>query len=209
MNAIRHSDIVTRRSHESTWYPPPSTMQILKTIGCVAFCSVAAIGCREAKPPAAEPDPPAVATVSSAEVATATEAAVADQSPAMTHDVTGAYFPTDPWPAGFAELDFLSLATIDENAAPAPLNGFLRPKQASAEDYTLLSPKLEGKRLTFTTKVVGGTQYAFTGTFEVLADFPANPPSYETVVLSGTLTRQRDGKTVAETPVKFRYEAGG
>ena len=186
-------------------------MSIRKSIGCLALCTLALIGCREAESPAPQTDPPVLATVSPAEdaQATGTAATTATDAPVAGHDVTGAYFPVDPWPAEFAELDFLSLATIDENAAPAPLNGFLRPKDIKADDYTLVSPKLEGKRLTFTSKVAGGVGYAFTGEFQVLDNFPANPPPYETTVLSGTLTKQRDGKTVAETPVKFRYEAGG
>lgn len=146
-------------------------------------------GCREAEPPAAPAEVPAAATAS--------------------HDVTGAYFAMTDLPAEFAELDHLSLATIDENAAPAPLNGFLRPKELSAKDYTLVSPKLDGRNLTFTTIAVDGVHYEFTGAFEVLGKFAENPPNYETPVLTGTLTKLRDGRSVASTPVKFRYEAGG
>ncbi|HEX8153717.1 MAG TPA: hypothetical protein VF698_11350, partial [Thermoanaerobaculia bacterium] len=124
-------------------------------------------------------------------------------------DVTGSYFPIDALPAEFAELEHLLLATIDENAAPAPLNGFLRPKARNADDYKLVNPTLTGRRLTFTTTANAGVQYAFDGEFQLLANFPANPPEYETVVLSGTLTRIRNGQTVASTPVRFRYEAGG
>lgn len=115
----------------------------------------------------------------------------------------------DPLPAEFAELDHLLLATIDENAAPAPLNGFLRPKAQSAKDYTLVNPVLADKKLTFTTVTVDGVHYAFDGAFELLDNFAANPPSYETTVLTGTLTKLRDGQQIATTPVKFRYEAGG
>lgn len=132
-----------------------------------------------------------------------------DQPEVAAHDVTGAYFPIDPLPAELTELEHLSLATIDENGAPAPLNGFLRPKQRSADDYTLVRPALDGKRLTFTTTAVNGVHYAFSGAFEVLDNFPQNPPSFETAVLTGTLTKLRDGREIAATPVKFRYEAGG
>lgn len=125
------------------------------------------------------------------------------------HDVTGAYFPIDALPDDFAELDHLLLATIDENAAPAPLNGFLRPKAPDAKDYPLVRPSLEERRLTFETAPVAGVRYAFDGRFEMLANFPENPPAYETVVLSGTLRRIDGGTTVASTPVRFRYEAGG
>ena len=156
--------------------------------------------CREAEPPA----PPTTATTPAPVTATQ-PAEVATPS----HDVTGAYFAMSDLPAEFAELEHLSLATIDENAAPAPLNGFLRPIKREAKDYTLVSPKLDGRNLAFKTIAVDGVHYEFTGTFEVLDNFPANPPSYETTVLTGTLTKVRNGETVASTPVKFRYEAGG
>jgi hypothetical protein len=162
--------------------------------------------CREAEVPAAAP-PPAPAPVT----ATAPEAAPATTSSAEvpSHDVTGAYFAMSELPAEFADLEHLSLATIDENAEPAPLNGFLRPKDRDAKDYTLMSPTLDGRNLTFRTVAVDGVHYEFNGAFDVLDNFPANPPSYETAVLTGTLTKLRNGKSVASTPVKFRYEAGG
>lgn len=154
-----------------------------------------AFGCRETpqpEAPAAEP--------------TATAAVLPDP---VSHDVTGAYFPTDPWPSELAELDHLSLATIDENGEPAPLSGFLRPKEQAAKDFKLLNPSMDGRNLTFMTGAVDGVYFTFTGAFEVLGKFPENPPGYETVVLSGTLNKLRNGTTVASTPVKFRYEAGG
>lgn len=162
---------------------------------------------------AAEEPAPAPATAADTAPATTTTAPspapVATATVPADHDVTGAYFPIDPLPVPFAELEHLSLANIDENAAPAPLNGFLRPKVRSAEDYVLVEPKLEGQQLTFTTTAHGGVHYTFEGRFEVLGKFPENPPSYETVVLTGTLQRLRDGQPAASTPVRFRYEAGG
>lgn len=133
----------------------------------------------------------------------------ASSEPQASGDVTGAYFAMEPLSGEFAELDHLMLALIDENGAPAPLNGFLRPKKQSAKDYTLVNPVMNGKQLTFSTIDVKGVQYDFEGAFEVLGNFPENPPSYETVVLSGTLNKKRNGAQVGTLPVKFRYEAGG
>ena len=124
-------------------------------------------------------------------------------------DPTGAYFAMDELPADFAELEHLSLATIDENAAPAPLNGFLRPKDRNAQDYVLVNPTLAGQHLRFRTATVDGVVYEFEGDFAVTGDLAANPPPYETAALTGTLTKLRDGKIVASVPVRFRYEAGG
>lgn len=180
---------------------------------CSAALTLLLFACAAEEPspaPAADPAPAAASsTVASSTVAPPATASTDTVAVPSDHDVTGAYFPIDALPADFAELEHLLLATIDENAAPAPLNGFLRPKARGAEDYKLVNPSLAGRKLTFTTTANEGVQYAFDGEFQVLANFAADPPEYETVVLSGTLTRIRNGQTQASTPVRFRYEAGG
>lgn len=178
---------------------------------CSAALTLLLFGCAAEEPspaPAADTAPttaPAGAPASAAEPAAEPPGGDAPSD----HDVTGAYVPIDALPPAFAELEHLLLATIDENAAPAPLNGFLRPRSRTAADYKLVNPSIEGRRLTFVTEAHGGVHYAFEGQFRVVGNFPADPPAYETVVLDGTLTRIRDGQTVASTPVRFRYEAGG
>ena len=124
-------------------------------------------------------------------------------------DVTGAYFAAGNLPSAFAEIEHLSLATIDENGNPAPLNGFIRPRRRSASDYRLVNPTLNGHDLTFTTAAVNGISYSFTGRFEMMRDFAANPPEADAVVLRGTLTKLNRGEVEAETPVSFTYSAGG
>lgn len=168
----------------------------------VALLLVGAVACREAEaPPVAEP------TTSTTTISTTTVASPPKAEAGL--DPTGAYFAMADLPADFAELDHLLLATIDENAAPAPLNGFLRPKKQEAQDYRLVDPVIDGRKLTFTTIAVDGVSYAFDGAFEAGGDFAVNPPPYETTALAGTLTKRRDGQIVASTPVRFRYEAGG
>lgn len=124
-------------------------------------------------------------------------------------DVTGGYFVKGALPSEFSEIEHLSLATIDDQGNPAPLNGFIRPKRRAAKDYQLLNPKLNGKTLTFSTKAVSGISYSFTGTFEKLADFSVNPPPSDEVILRGKLTKLLDGNMVMETDVNFTYSAGG
>lgn len=153
--------------------------------------------------------PSAAPTAQLTQSADATKAGAQEKGAQAQHDITGPYTPLGELPAEFAELDHLLLATIDENSKPAPLNGFLRPKRQSAKDYTLVGPKLEGKNLTFKTIEVGGTSYAFTGAFEKLADFAADPPPQDEAVLTGTLTKMSGGKAVAETKVSFAYTPGG
>ena len=124
-------------------------------------------------------------------------------------DVTGAYFVEGALPGEFSEIEHLSLATIDDSGNPAPLNGFIRPKRRAAKDYQLVSPKMSGKELTFSTTAVDGVSYSFKGTFEKLTDFAANPPPPDEVILRGKLTKLRDGNTAAETNINFTYSAGG
>ncbi|MEO6049351.1 MAG: hypothetical protein ABIQ57_17830 [Candidatus Kapaibacterium sp.] len=137
-----------------------------------------------------------------------TTPATAGTTLADSVDLSGAYFPIDKFTGEFSELDFLALATIDENAKPAPLNGFLRPKKQSAKDYHLVAPKVSGSDLTFTTESISGISYSFAGTFTKLGDFSANPPGTDPI-LKGTLKKMKDGAMVAETPVAFSYSAGG
>lgn len=180
---------------------------VISRLLLIAILATGAFGCRKTETTVSDGQSAEVTT--DAEASSTVTETVQPPAIAAGFDVTGAYFPVAKFSGEFAELDFLSLANIDENAAPAPLNGFLRPKVMSATDYVLDKPKIDEMRLTFTTAVVGGIQYSFEGAFTVLDDFPNQPPAYDFVVLAGTLTKIRDGKTVAATPVKFRYEAGG
>lgn len=167
------------------------------------FILLLVAACRQSEPPA----PATTTTAPPAAPPATTTTAAAEAAPKL--DPTGAYFAMDELPADFAELEHLSLATIDENAAPAPLNGFLRPKDRDAKDYTLVSPKLEGEHLAFTTVDVNGVHYEFDGSFTMRDDFAANPPASDVAVLTGTLKKVREGSAVAATPVRFHYEAGG
>ena len=190
-------------------------MRWLFAAGCVVVLLTAGCGETggEGSAPATATVPIATASADTAE-ATVTSDATAPETTASAEDtsgsdVTGSYFPTTPLLAEFAELEHLLLATIDENGAPAPLNGFLRPKAARAKDYVLVQPVLSGRNLTFTTVAENGVHYTFTGTFTRLSHFAADPPPLDEVVLAGTLTKLRDGKQVATTPVSFGYQAGG
>ncbi|HYK04765.1 MAG TPA: hypothetical protein VE974_23635 [Thermoanaerobaculia bacterium] len=173
-----------------------------------------ASGCGETRSAISEPPAAATTTTATPEVQATTDTATpqpATEVPQDTDagDVTGPYFPTAPFSGEFAELDHLLLATIDDSGSPAPLNGFLRPKKDSAEDYELVQPALVGRNLTFTTAAIDGVHYAFNGAFTRLDNFAANTPQPDEVVLSGTLTKLRDGNSIATTPVSFAYQPGG
>ena len=182
---------------------------------CALF-ALLAVGCSKATDTATENANKSTATASPAAAAKSTEQPV---RPADTNDkkagadsqsdVTGAYFPSGTLPPDFSEIEQLSLATIDDQGNPAPLNGFIRPKRRSAQDYKLVNPQLNGKNLTFTTTTVNGVSYSFTGAFQKLGDFPSNPPSSDELILRGKLTKLLNGNTVTEGDVNFTYSAGG
>lgn len=181
-----------------------------------------AAGCGKAGPSKGSPadssrqalTPPADSQHQAAKLTTDSQRTVAPPDttkPAMndSSDITGAYFPIGKLPAEFSELYLMNLATIDENANPSPLNGFLRPQKQSAKDYHLMAPKMNGNDLNFTTETINGVSYGFTGTFAKLGDFSANPPGEGEPILKGTLKKMKNGAMVAETPVTFSYSAGG
>ena len=160
------------------------------------------------KPAAATASPSATATPGG-QAAKPSDASNTSSDKGAKGDVTGAYFAAGTLPGEFSEIEHLSLATIDEQGKPAPLNGFIRPKRRSAKDYKLVSPKLNGNNLTFLTVVVDGVSYSFTGIFQKMDNFSANPPPSDEVILQGTLTKMFEGNVVAVTNVNFTYSAGG
>lgn len=133
-------------------------------------------------------------------------------APART-DLFGYYFFDGDAPAGFRDIDHLHLSTIDEKdgkIVEVPLHGFLRMRakgKALPLDHHLADLKLDGPRLSFHTKPVGGVSYSFTGAFRQLGNFPENPP--DGVVLEGHLIKKKGDAKAAEADVRFRYEAGG
>lgn len=181
---------------------------------CVLF-GLCAVGCSKTSNSDGQTVNKLVATTSptatASPTATTTPATKTDGAGGAANqtDVTGAYFPASRLPVEFSEIEHLSLATIDDQGNPAPLNGFIRPKNRSAKDYRLVDPKLDGKNLTFSTTTVGGIGYRFKGTLEKLENFSANPPPTDEVVLTGTLTKLSDDEEVALTKVSFTYSAGG
>ena len=182
---------------------------------CALF-GLFAVGCSKASDTVTESSNKSAATASpSATSAPAvqptkrTDVSNANTDTGAQGDVTGAYFPKGTLLPDFSEIEHLSLATIDDRGNPAPLNGFIRPKRRSAQDYKLVNLKLNGKNLTFSTTTVNGVSYSFTGTFGRLADFSANPPPQDEVILRGKLTKLLNGNMVIEADVNFTYSAGG
>jgi hypothetical protein len=185
-----------------------------RLVGVCALCGLFAVGCSTPSNSVKENTNKSATAASpsstpAAQPTKSTDASHGKESPTTQGDVTGAYFVKGSLPSDFSEIEHLSLATIDDQGNPAPLNGFIRPKRRSAQDYQLVNPKLNGKNLTFSTKTVNGVSYSFTGNFEKLDNFSANPPASDEVILKGKLTKLLDGNMVNETDVNFTYSAGG
>lgn len=137
-------------------------------------------------------------------------AAPATPPKTVQNDLTGAYFPAGDLPDDFSEINFLALATLDENGNPAPLNGFIRPKRRSAKDYRIVNLRLNGNEISFSTTRVGKVNYSFRGKFEVMGNFSENPPPDDKIVLRGELLKMVDGGApVAGANVAFTYSKGG
>jgi hypothetical protein len=88
-----------------------------------------------------------------------------------------------------------------------PAYGLIRLKKKNAKDFQLLKPTLNGKNLSFATKVVGGISYQFEGAFTKLGDLPTLRPEGE-ILLKGKLTKYRGKTKIAEANVSFLYSAG-
>jgi hypothetical protein len=138
-------------------------------------------------------------------------AGTAGAAPAV--DLFGYYFLDGAAPAGFQDIDHLHLSTIDEKdgqIVTVPLHGFIRMKaegKAKPIDHVLVDLKLDGKKLSFSTKPQGIVSYRFAGTFTKLGNFPEDPP--QGVILQGHLIKMQGEQKAAEAEVRFAYEAGG
>lgn len=72
--------------------------------------------------------------------------------------------------------------------------------------YKLLSVKQE--RFTFTTAVVGGISYSFSGKFLRGGVFQSTQLDDETPVLEGVLTKYKAGQKIATAKLSFVYFGG-
>jgi hypothetical protein len=121
-------------------------------------------------------------------------------------DIFGYYTPVSAT-AAFKDIGHIHLAGNYGEQQTPKFYGLIRMRESGAADFNLLKPKLVGKKLTFTTKTVGGVYYTFVGNFTKLEDFPAHRPEGQTL-LRGTLTKMRGKKKQASGTFNFIYSAG-
>ncbi len=127
-------------------------------------------------------------------------------------DPFGYYILDDTTPlADWAKpIDHLHLSTFDmkgDEMVTVPLYGFIRMKpDAGGTDFKLVSPRIEGLHLTFTTEAIKGVSYAFEGDFQQPGEMPVVVP--QGIALQGTLRRIENGSPAGEMAASFLYSAG-
>lgn len=112
------------------------------------------------------------------------------------------------WIIGTPPTDFSDFGSINLNAKRMrrlPAAG-LQLNNGRTFRYKSLSVKKES--FTFTTVVVGGVAYSFTGRFLKGGVFASMDLDDQTPVLEGTLVKYKTGKKVAESNLKFSYFGG-
>lgn len=121
-------------------------------------------------------------------------------------DIGGYYHFAGKAPKGFEDVEWISLAIVDIKGREAKLNGFIRLSRrfrGRLVNFHLVSPSFDENTLTFSTKVVRGIRYQFRGQFLKLENLRDNE-----TVLTGHLTKFRNGKKAAECDVNFSYSTG-
>ena len=129
---------------------------------------------------------------------------------ALAKEPYGYFRPVAQFAKPFAEVSELHLSGSGEYGAKAnpPFLGALETKGRGRTTFPLRERNIAGLGIEFTTETVGGISYRFSGKF-ARADFHDGGVPPNEVVLSGTLTKLRDGKQVAAAKVAFAFEAGG
>lgn len=124
-------------------------------------------------------------------------------------DASGTFSIHGRAPQAFANIEVLEIGGDDEYGwkASPPFYGFIRLNDKAKTDFKLLKPTIDGKNISFKTKVTGGVSYEFVGSFTRL-DF-AEKDLRNQIVLSGTLKKLVAGKVAAEAKLDFDFTPGG
>ncbi len=112
------------------------------------------------------------------------------------------------WLHGQPPTDFSDFGGINLNAKRSrrlPQPGL---ETNNGKRYRFKTLAVKQERFTFTTVIVAGVSYSFSGRFLKGGVFSAGDLDDETPVLEGTLTKFRDGKKLAEAKLTFVYFGG-
>ncbi len=135
-------------------------------------------------------------------------------------DVSGYYLLTGDVPSWCSNIDVMELSNlipVRDSSAPVgfywrvvPLWGVIALKADSGverTDFRLVNVRLDGSRLTFSSKEVDSISYTFAGWFVRLGVFLDDWRGGE-VVLRGHLQKLKAGGVISEADVAFEYIPG-
>lgn len=111
-------------------------------------------------------------------------------------------------PKGFENFDTIQYwRRADEQSGPDISDRTSGLNVTGGVVYRYATISITRQKFVFTTKRVRGISYAFSGRF-LTTDFVDAEMNLEKPVLTGTLTKYRDGKRTAEASVRLTYFAG-
>jgi hypothetical protein len=117
----------------------------------------------------------------------------------------GVYYMIEPRPKEFESFESLELGIYGDNTQPGDIRIYTKGI-AYSDEATALFALVTKDRLVFSTSKTSesGVEYRFEGEF-LRRKFSAVAGT-NTPVLRGVLTRSKDGRTLAEATVSFRFE---
>ena len=122
-----------------------------------------------------------------------------------TFNPYGVYYVIEPKPKEFESFESLELGIYGDDTQPGDIRIFTRGI-AYSDEATALFALVTKDRLVFSTSKTSesGVEYRFEGEFLRTKFSPV--AGTNTPVLRGVLTRSKDGRTLAEATVSFRFE---
>src|SRR5215213_5188042 len=126
-------------------------------------------------------------------------------TPQCVFDPSGYFYPAGKLPQSFEEFDHLTLWDKRDNEKDSPGQGL---STARGQLYKFDAIKQSGGSFEFTTDVVNGVGYSFTGQFKypcIFEEFDVFSKKPGGIAVEGKLLKLVDGKTVAETLVQLTY----
>lgn len=129
---------------------------------------------------------------------------------ALERDILGYFRPAKRPPAAFSNIAELHLAGRGEYGwkALSPYFGMIKTRGTSATTYPLRPPVITGLKIQFTSDVVRGVSYEFSGVL-TRADFSGDGIPIDEVMLRGTMRKLKNGRQIAVGEIQFFFETGG
>ena len=131
------------------------------------------------------------------------------ESNALEKEPYGSFVPAPKFAKAFREITRVQLSGAGEygvQAKPKAYYGTIETKGGAT--FVVAERQITGRKITFATEAVRGVSYKFSGTL-ARTDFHDGGVPMNEVMLSGRMTKLKNGKEVAVGDVAFFFEAGG